>query len=207
LLHLVSRSIAGRFHSAVAVVDAGAIVVLAPTAKKSAEFATALATTVSSVITQAVQAQPLVIIGPICETLEDYRRARRDCWRATAAADVLGRTGPVSLAELGPYRFLVSVDNVEDAHSFVDETLGSLFTYERSRDGELIRTLRTYFRSNGALQATASELSIHVSTLRYRLERIESLANIELANPETRFSLQLALRFEDLSRSGRSNDE
>jgi sugar diacid utilization regulator len=58
LLPLVSRSLAGRFRSAVAVVDAGAIVILAPTLKKSAEFALALATTVSSVITQAVAGVP-----------------------------------------------------------------------------------------------------------------------------------------------------
>lgn len=44
------------------------------------------------------------------------------------------------------------------------------------RDTELMTTLSTYLDHGGGLVATAAELSIHRSTLRYRLHRIAELS-------------------------------
>ena len=44
----------------------------------------------------------------------------------------------------------------------------------------------------------ANRMSIHVSTLRYRLERLHELFGIELENPDSVFGLTLALRLREL---------
>ncbi len=59
-------------------------------------------------------------------------------------------------------------------------------------DGKLWRTLTAYLRSPEDLGALASELHVHVNTLRYRLKRIQSLLGVELGRPETLAKLYLA---------------
>jgi DNA-binding PucR family transcriptional regulator len=41
-------------------------------------------------------------------------------------------------------------------------------------------------------------LRIHVSTLRYRLDRVAAVAGIDLENPDSRFTAELALRLRKL---------
>jgi hypothetical protein len=46
----------------------------------------------------------------------------------------------------------------------------------------------------GSYEATAQALSVHRSTLRYRLQRIGELSGHDLSLPDVRFNLQLAAR-------------
>lgn len=69
-----------------------------------------------------------------------------------------------------------------------------LLPLSESPSGEgLVSTLRSLYRNCFHLNNTASELAIHISTLRYRLHRIETLLHIDLKNSSDRFSVQLAL--------------
>ncbi|MBM3599132.1 MAG: PucR family transcriptional regulator, partial [Alphaproteobacteria bacterium] len=47
----------------------------------------------------------------------------------------------------------------------------------------------------------ADELQIHVSTLRYRLDRLKELFQIDWEEPEARFGLELALRLRSYIKS------
>lgn len=46
----------------------------------------------------------------------------------------------------------------------------------------------------GYYDLTAKTLSLHRSTLRYRLQRIRDMSGHDLNDPDTRFNLQLATR-------------
>ena len=46
----------------------------------------------------------------------------------------------------------------------------------------------------GGYEATSQALSVHRSTLKYRLQRIRELTGLDLGDPETRFNLELATR-------------
>jgi len=50
-------------------------------------------------------------------------------------------------------------------------------------------------------QNCADELQIHVSTLRYRLDRLKELFQIDWEEPEARFGLELALRLRSYIKS------
>jgi DNA-binding PucR family transcriptional regulator len=54
-------------------------------------------------------------------------------------------------------------------------------------------TLAAYLDAGGAQQATADTLGVHVSTLKYRLGRIEAVTGHDLSVPDVRFQLQVAL--------------
>lgn len=58
----------------------------------------------------------------------------------------------------------------------------------------LLLALEAYLENGGKLQVAAERLYLHRNTLRYRLNRIEQLLQVDLTNPQIRFSYQLALR-------------
>jgi len=80
------------------------------------------------------------------------------------------------------------------ALEFVQATLGELEVYDRDNGTELLRTAATFIDQGCRYQATAEVLEIHVSTLRYRLQRLHKLFNLDADDPESRFALSLALR-------------
>jgi DNA-binding PucR family transcriptional regulator len=54
--------------------------------------------------------------------------------------------------------------------------------------------LSQYLECGGGYDATAAALSVHRSTLKYRLQRIREISGHDLADPDTDFNLQLATR-------------
>jgi DNA-binding PucR family transcriptional regulator len=68
-----------------------------------------------------------------------------------------------------------------------------LAAYDTRRRTELLVTLERHLGDRGALAATARTLYIHTNTLRQRLDRIEALTGLDLAQ-EDLLSLELALK-------------
>jgi PucR family transcriptional regulator, purine catabolism regulatory protein len=62
----------------------------------------------------------------------------------------------------------------------------------RPRGESLLETLCTLADEGFQLVNAARSLGIHISTMRYRLERIESTLNVTLEDPKVRFQLQVA---------------
>jgi sugar diacid utilization regulator len=96
--------------------------------------------------------------------------------------------------KLGIFRMLAAIPDLSDVESFVREWLGSLLDYDARRQAELVRTLTQYLEHGGNYDATAAALSVHKSTLKYRLQRIRELTGLELNDPDIHFNLQLATR-------------
>src|SRR5580693_632541 len=96
--------------------------------------------------------------------------------------------------KLGIFRMLAAIPDLSDVDSFVREWLGSLLDYDARRKAELVHTLTQYLEHGGNYDATAAELSVHKSTLKYRLQRIRQLTGLELNDPDVHFNLQLATR-------------
>ena len=96
--------------------------------------------------------------------------------------------------KLGIFRMLAAIPDLTDVDSFVREWLGSLLDYDARRKAELVHALTQYLEHGGNYDATAAELSVHKSTLKYRLQRIRELTGLELNDPDVHFNLQLATR-------------
>ncbi|PLS15282.1 hypothetical protein CVD28_23430 [Bacillus sp. M6-12] len=63
---------------------------------------------------------------------------------------------------------------------------------------EIKKTLKVYLSNEGHLKNTASKLYIHPNSLKYRIQKIEEILNLDLGHPETRLNLNIALRLEHL---------
>ncbi|MEM6107499.1 helix-turn-helix domain-containing protein [Mycobacterium sp. 050272] len=56
------------------------------------------------------------------------------------------------------------------------------------------QTLASYLNTGGNLRRAAHDLVVHANTLRYRLDRIAEVMDVDLTDPEQCFRLQLAIR-------------
>lgn len=101
---------------------------------------------------------------------------------------------------------LVCADNPHhEIDIFVQETLGRLIEYDRTKNSELLRTLESYFRNMGNLRQVSKEMYTHYNTITYRLKNITELTNLNINDYEDRFRLMLALSlYKDLG--DRKND-
>jgi len=97
-------------------------------------------------------------------------------------------------ADLGVFRMFASLPDLEDVEDFAARWLRPLLDYDATKGTELVQTLTTYLDHGGRYETTAQALSIHRSTLKYRLQRIRELSGYDLNDPETHFNLRLATR-------------
>jgi PucR family transcriptional regulator, purine catabolism regulatory protein len=125
----------------------------------------------------------------------DLAHAYVQARRTLAASRQFGRAGTVtSFDELGIYRLLFQVPDAGELRGFADQILGSLLTYDRRHDADLVRTLGAYLRHHGSLQSAARELVVHVNTVSYRLQRIAEISGLNLDDAEDRLTAQVALK-------------
>ena len=102
--------------------------------------------------------------------------------------------GVTTFDELGIYRILARGESRRDVEQFVTEWLGTLIDYDAAHNTDMVNTVAAYCESGGNYDRTAQALTIHRSTLRYRLQRIRELSGHHLTNVEVRFNLQVATR-------------
>ena len=107
---------------------------------------------------------------------------------------VLSGSGACEYSKLGVFRMLAAIPNLSEVDGFVREWLGALIDYDIAKHAELVKTLTQYLEHGGNYDATALALSVHRSTLKYRLHRIRELTSLDVSEPETHFNLQLACR-------------
>jgi purine catabolism regulator len=134
-------------------------------------------------------------IGGACEAACAIARSYAQARRALETAQRFGGQGDVvSFEDLGVYRLLFHVTDPAELNGFIDQVLGSLLDYDQRHSSDLLRTLATFLGLNGNVQATARELSLHVNSVTYRLQRIEAISGLDLEQSEDRLLAQVALK-------------
>jgi DNA-binding PucR family transcriptional regulator len=76
---------------------------------------------------------------------------------------------------------------------FINKALGPLIEYDRTNNTELVSTLAIYLENQFSQQKTAEKCFVHISTLRYRLQRIEEILDITLSSSGQAFNLYVAI--------------
>jgi len=134
-------------------------------------------------------------VGDACPRPSDLTRSLREAklaLRLQKASEATERTSV--FADLDVLRMLASAGNLADVDAFVHKWLGALVSYDERRSTDLVQTLCQYLAHGGGYEATSRALSVHRSTLKYRLQRIRELTGLDLNDPETHFNLELATR-------------
>jgi DNA-binding PucR family transcriptional regulator len=138
-------------------------------------------------------------IGPVVAGLaaawSSYHRAELACRAAGAAL----AAPVVHWSELGALGVLLRLPAGELALDALPDELQRLLAVDRDR--RLTATLRAYLDAAGSGPAASAALSIHRTTLYYRLDRIAELTGLDLADGRTRLALHLGLQLLDLIES------
>lgn len=100
---------------------------------------------------------------------------------------------PVFYDELGAIRLFYNL-NERDLNEFFQEILGPLEKHDKEKNSELLLTLWHYLSANCESSVITERLFIHRNTLRYRLQKIESLLDINLGDEEKKFNIHAALK-------------
>ncbi|WP_169801236.1 PucR family transcriptional regulator, partial [Streptomyces kanamyceticus] len=135
-------------------------------------------------------------IGDTARTPERLRRSLTQARYALAAA----RSAAPRRGELTHTRDMTTLpallagvpDDVRSA--FLARTLGTLTDDTDQSQRTLLHTLETYLAHNGSWARTAEALHLHVNTVHYRIQRIETLTGRDLSRLDHKLDLYAALR-------------
>ena len=107
----------------------------------------------------------------------------------------IGRAGQtISYSELGIYRLLLQIGDMHQLWQFAEDVLGPLIDHDARHKVDLFSTLSIYLNQHESLKQTARVLRVHVNTVSYRIQRIEGLTSLDLANPDHRLSAHVAAK-------------
>jgi hypothetical protein len=107
----------------------------------------------------------------------------------------LGRTGQlVRYEDLGIYRLLLQIGDMNQLWRFAADVLGPLLDYDATHKVGLVATLSAYLGQHESLKQAARVLGVHVNTVSYRVQRIEQLTALDLAAPDDRLLAHIAVK-------------
>jgi purine catabolism regulator len=91
-------------------------------------------------------------------------------------------------------RLLARLQGNPDLRTFVDQRLLPLVDHDSRRSSKLLPTLEALLEHEGRKAETARVLHLERQSLYHRIQRIETLLNADLGDPDTRLGLHLAVR-------------
>ncbi|MGW3724404.1 PucR family transcriptional regulator [Streptomyces sp. NPDC000851] len=143
-------------------------------------------------------------VSPRCDTPSGIPRCYHEALRALEVRQQSReQEGTTFFDDLGLYRILGPGNDFRELDAFVQEWLGQLIDYDAQHGADMVATLAQYFDCGGNYDETAAALSVHRSTLRYRLQRIRDIGGLDLADVDTRLNLQVATRVWKIMLGGR----
>ncbi len=193
VLHAVRRALRAQQVTALLGTLAGLVVIVAPGGTPAARIdweALRLAA-----VAQLGGGGCRIGVGEPCPRPSQLPRSLREAQLALRLQKAsTSAEGTSAFADLDVLRMLASVQDLGDVEGFVTKWLGVLASYDERKHTELLKPLTRYLQHGGGYEATSQALSVHRSTLKYRLQRIRELTGYDLSDPETRFNLELATR-------------
>ncbi|MFI8423602.1 helix-turn-helix domain-containing protein [Streptomyces sp. NPDC085479] len=122
----------------------------------------------------------------LARALEESRHAAR------LAALRPARLSLVTARALDSHLLLLAGVPADIRATYRRRLLGPLQEYDAEHGADMVHTLTVFLEHNGAWRTTATALHIHVSTLHYRIGRIQQLTGRDLSTARDRVDLYLA---------------
>jgi sugar diacid utilization regulator/GAF domain-containing protein len=128
--------------------------------------------------------------GSIDDLPEAYAQAQV---ALNAAPTGEGCSHVAALDELGILRFLLAPGDRGDLRDFARRVLGGVLDYDRDHPSDLTGTVDAYLANDCNLQRTAAAMFVHAKTVRYRLDKVQSMSGLDFSHQRDRFEAQLAI--------------
>ncbi|MDF2790301.1 MAG: polyketide synthase regulator, partial [Neobacillus sp.] len=99
----------------------------------------------------------------------------------------------IQFKDLGIVGILINSKNVSGIKKIAKQELGPLYKLGEGKQKELLKTLYVFLSNGGKLQQTMDDLSLSMSGLMYRINKIENLINKDLRDSSQSYQLLLIL--------------
>lgn len=137
-------------------------------------------------------------IGNPSRTINDYRRGFAEAREALQMGETLTheheQPQTTHFNDLGVYRYLYKIAHMDDLRDVYQEQISLIDSYDRRKNTDLLDTLETYLECAGNLTKTSERLFVHRNTLIQRLERLQSLCEIDIQERANWLTLQVAIK-------------
>lgn len=148
-------------------------------------------------------------VGPLYENLEDAADAFMEAEEALDMIRQCMKNGEVRVFEnTGVYRLFYEFGNKKELKDIYNSILQPLLSYDESNGTNMVELLRNFLDSSCNIKETAEKLNIPRNTVRYRINKIEEVLNVDFQNVNQCFNLRLAYKIcKWLNRGKRIKDE
>ena len=144
-------------------------------------------------LTQSMEAKscPLRIgVGTRANGLEKQKENFQNALSAQELAKRLGKQ-IIYYDDLGIYKLLMDVKDVQKLQEYYDNTLGKIEEYDRENGTQLMEILHTYLLNNGSPNLVAEKLYLHRNTVNNQLKKIQKLTGFNPLELEDKIKLYL----------------
>jgi len=138
-------------------------------------------------------------VGRVCSQLSDLSQSYNDAQMVLQLQkNTKGIGSIVVYDELGIYSLLANCNDENLLNSYMQNCIGKLIMYDDMRNAQLLKTLRVYLRNRCNKRKTATELLVHLNTVKYRLQKICELLRVDFENSEDVLNLHIGVKIADL---------
>ncbi|CAM3836538.1 hypothetical protein GCM10009865_48830 [Aeromicrobium ponti] len=130
----------------------------------------------------------------ISNVWDDIQHVSKCYEEAAIALRLTGRKEIVSFRSLGIVGVLINSNNISGIKMIAEQELGPLYNLEDPKSVELLKTLYSFLLNGGKLEQTMNDLSLSMSGLRHRINKIENLLEKDLRKPNEMHQLLLILK-------------
>jgi purine catabolism regulator len=135
-------------------------------------------------------------LGRVAPDLDQVRDSYEEALEAVDVAVAVENQqgGVLTFADLGMLSWLRHLPPEVRARNRYYRAIVQLANYDAQRNTAYLATLEAYLDAGGNGQRTVQHLYLHRNTLRQRLRKIESLIDVDLADPNHLLNLHVALK-------------
>ncbi len=127
-------------------------------------------------------------------SISEFKIARHEAERTLQAVrlGLLDNSGFISYKDLGFYRLIMDIENIETLKDIYHETIAPLYDYDHDCKGNLVETVKIFLKHFNIRKA-AEAMFVHRHTMKYRLNQIESLTGHNPLDPSDAMQLNIGL--------------
>ncbi|MGF7160765.1 purine catabolism regulator [Rhodoligotrophos appendicifer] len=181
------------------------LVLLLPETARTSDVIRTVAHQVTAELKRMHGQAPLIYEAPACHRDHEYRSAWRKILRLAKWASERNHSGHLRVTDAKAFGVLADLLDHGLAEDFLKTVLGAIHAYDQQSSTPLMPTLASLARNGGRPQSTADEIGVHITTIRYRMDRLKDLFGLDLKDHDLRFQIDLALRLESMMKLGRPN--
>lgn len=134
-------------------------------------------------------------IGGFYPGLLDLHKAYSEARLAVDMGRIIGQPGGLNhYDDMGVYRLLHQFPEPSRLLEFATRVLQPMLDYDARHGGQLLATIEAYLSCERNLARTARQLSVHYNTVKYRVQRADTLLEGGLHNSHRRLELELAIK-------------